>query len=391
MSQNELCAETIMTLAERESGGFGLADAGLCGRVAYMISWINARGPYTPDQTAAMRLQIQHLLANRLSLELDRLRFPQIPQEGIDRPIFVIGFARSGTTLLQCLFAQHPEILTPRAWHSRWISPPPGAGPVAPGRIAYVERQFDQWLDMCPGSLQIHPYADGGAYQTIEDEELFTMDFRNAYPSMLYRVPTLDVMVLLGDDAAEGFQFHRKVLQHLQWNTGHSRWVCKSGSAQGNLEALFEVYPDAICVWAHRPIADIYASNVTARAGSFDAINGGAIDWASQARERAEQMKAGIDKLMASRMIDDPRVIHLPFRELSADPVAAIRRISDRAGIEFTPAFEANMRAWLEDPANRVDRYGRYPYSYEAFGLDKAWIEELFDGYSERFGLKVAA
>jgi hypothetical protein len=45
------------------------------------------------------------------------------------------------------------------------------------------------------------------------------------------------------------------------------------------------------------------------------------------------------------------------------------------------------MRAWLADPSNRTDRYGRYPYSYEPFGLSEDWVRQLFSDYSKRFGL----
>ena len=37
--------DAIMTLAERESGAFGLADAGLLGRFRFVTDWINERGP----------------------------------------------------------------------------------------------------------------------------------------------------------------------------------------------------------------------------------------------------------------------------------------------------------------------------------------------------------
>jgi hypothetical protein len=90
---------------------------------------------------------------------------------------------------------------------------------------------------------------------------------------------------------------------------------------------------------------------------------------------------------MANAMIDDPRVMHIPFRDITADPVAAVRAIYARVGETVSPAFEAAITRWLADPENAVDRYGRYPYSYEAMGLDRDWIEELFADYSRRFGL----
>jgi Sulfotransferase family len=335
-----------------------------------------------------MRQQLQGILVNRLRLILDRRFFPGIAREKVERPIFVVGFARSGSTLLHGLLAQDPESLTPLAWHTRMISPPPGAGPIAPGRIAYANRYVERWIDMCPGQLTMHPYADLGAYQTIEDEEIYTLDFRNAYPSLMYRVPTLDVRVVLDDDGRDTFRFHREVLQHLQWNTGKKYWVCKTGSAQGCLPGLFDVYPDALLVWSHRPVAEIYASNVAVRSVTFDAINGGGIDWSTQSRARAETMKLHLDKLMANAMIDDPRIMHIPFHALSKDPIGTIKAIQARRGAKVSAEYEGKMQTWLDDPSNRVDRYGRYPYSYDGLGFDKAWVRTLFADYSTRFELQ---
>jgi hypothetical protein len=45
------------------------------------------------------------------------------------------------------------------------------------------------------------------------------------------------------------------------------------------------------------------------------------------------------------------------------------------------------MQAWLADPANRPDRYGRYGYTLEPFGLTDAMLEKAFRPYRERFGL----
>jgi hypothetical protein len=126
---------------------------------------------------------------------------------------------------------------------------------------------------------------------------------------------------------------------------------------------------------------------VALRSVIFDTIQGRANDWTSQARAHAQSMKAAFDRLIASSMIDDPRIMHMPFRELSADPIAAVRKIYERRGLTMTAQYESRLRLWLADPENQADRYGRYPYSYEAFGLEKQWIQELFSDYSKRFGL----
>jgi hypothetical protein len=45
------------------------------------------------------------------------------------------------------------------------------------------------------------------------------------------------------------------------------------------------------------------------------------------------------------------------------------------------------MQAWLADPGNASNRYGRYDYALEPFGLTREMIEGAFEGYCRRFRL----
>jgi hypothetical protein len=383
-----LAVEKLLELSERESGAFGLADSDLRSRCGQFVDWINARGPYTADELAAMRRQLTRLLTHRLRIALDRRRFPDIATETIARPIFVVGLPRSGTTLLHSLLAEDPEVHAPRAWHVHSPSPPPGAGPVCGERMAYAQRAIERLIDFVPGLLPLHPYWDHGAPALLEDEEMFTLDFRNAYPTLLYHVPTLEVMVDAGSgDVVGTYRFHRELLQHLQWNSGKRRWACKGVFHQFQLNALFATYPDAVCVWPHRSFKEIHISTVTIASVLYDAINGGRIDWKQYARSTAEALKAGLDYVMSDPIIDDPRVVHLGFKAIAADPVRAVRHIYMRGSMAVSPEHERRMRAWLDDPSNRVDRYDRYPYAHEPFGITPEWVGDLFAADHERFGI----
>lgn len=378
--------EPLMARAVRESGAFDFSDEGLETRVRALLDWVNERGPYSADRIDAMQRQIHRLLVARLKVALDRERWPAIAEERIESPLFIIGFARSGTTLLHSLLADAPDALALQSWHVVSPSPPPGAGPVAPQRIAEADRAIERWMDFCPGQRPLHPYIDKGAHQLCEDEEILTLDFRYAYPYYLYEIPTLEG-AQLASDQVDAYRFHKQMLQHLQWNTGKHRWVCKSPAAQNHLDAIFEVYPDARCVWAHRKISDIVPSISSLSAIIFDTISGQPKDHSGWARGLAEHMKAAFDRLLENTLIDDPRILHMPFKDISADPVASVARIHEWAGLPFDDTMRGRVRAWLDDPDNRVDRYGRYPYSCEALGLDEQWLEELFADYSKRFGL----
>src|ERR1700730_5730084 len=100
-------------------------------------------------------------------------------------------------------------------------------------------------MDFCPAQRSMHPYIDKGAYQLCEDEELFSLDFHNAYPYYYFNVPTLEpIDVIVGDGIRDAYLFQRDFLQHLQWNTGKTRWVCKQPGAQMHIGALLGAFPD---------------------------------------------------------------------------------------------------------------------------------------------------
>jgi hypothetical protein len=386
MGETMLSLDNLFALAERESGAYGLADEGLITRVSKVVDWINAFGPYSRREHLDIQDQVKRLLVNRLKLAFDRQRFPQIAEEKIERPIFVVGFARSGTTLIHSLLAEDPAALAPQRWHMYSPSPPPGAGPVVPERIAFSQRQVEHWMDFCPAQKPMHPYIDKGAYQLIEDEELIALDFRTTYCYHYYKVPHEEILWV--DLEPQGtFDFHRQFMQHVQWNTSAHHWVCKGTLHQGNLKTLFDFYPDALCIWAHRPISEILSSITLLGSVIYETISGKPGDLKQTGKTIAEMMKMGVDGVMADEMLDDPRLVHIPFPEIVADPLAVIRSIYARQDRELTPEFETRISAWLDAPENKVDRYGRYPYSYEALGLEQGWVEELFADYSQRFGL----
>jgi hypothetical protein len=176
-------------------------------------------------------------------------------------------------------------------------------------------------------------------------------------------------------------------MQHFQWNTGRRHWVCKGTLHQRNLRTLFDFYPDALCIWAHRPIGEILSSITLLSSAIYDTISGKPGELKETGKIIAEMMKSGLDEIMGDEMLDDPRLIHIPFHDITRDPLAVVKDICARQDREVTPEFERRAAAWLAAPENQVDRYGRYPYSYEALGLESGWVDELFADYSKRFGL----
>lgn len=378
--------DALIRTSQIIAGNFDAIDPALVGRVQRLVDWLNEQPAMRPDQKAGVELQLRKLLSMRLQIAADRKRIPAIAEETIERPIFVIGFARTGTTLIHSLLAEDLGARVPLWWHTHSPSPPPGEVAATPERIELTAKELDELLLLAPGLLALHPYWDKRGFCPIEDEEIFTLDFQNAYPTLLYKMPAL-AMILDAGNIADAYRFHRQFLQQLQWNQPTMRWVTKGIYHQFALDALFEAYPDALCIWPHRDPVQVHPSTLAITSVLYGGITNWQMDFKALGPAFVESIAVSVREAMTNPLIDDPRIYHVDFHDLTRDPVDVIRRAYGHWGLDYTTQFDARMRAWLADPSNASNRYGRYDYTLEPFGLDRAMIENAFEGYSRRFKL----
>jgi len=383
-SNPSLNADHLIQAAEYATASWGMCDDGLRRRLQALVERVNQSGKLDVSRIAGAHAQLLAMLQRRLRLQADLKRVPAILQERISRPVFIIGYSRTGTTLLHSLLAQDDQNRAPRVWQTRVPSPPPGEVPVAPYRLAQASRDLDAFVDATPGILTMHPYWDEGALALVEDEEIFSLDLQSPYPTLLYAVPGLDGSTA-ANDAAGAYRFQRRFLQHQQWNLPDRRWVLKGVMHQFQLDALFAEYPDALCLWPHRDPVNVFASTLSIMSVVYGAAADGGRDWRQFAREFIDGTQGAMDAVLANPLLDDPRIRHLRFAELTADPVRTICDAYGAWNIPIPAGFVDAMRHWLT--CNEGHRYGRYVHSLEPFGLDATQIRARFSDYCERFGV----
>jgi hypothetical protein len=359
-------------------------DERLRQRVVALLDVVNA-APLEGQLRSDAIEDIGGVLERRLRMEADRQAHPEIDDERIVRPVFIVGLPRTGTTLLHSLLSLEPGARAPRLWEVRNPSPPPGSSGIDPARVALGDADARAWCDLVPGMLTAHPYFDLGGWTPVEDEELLTLDFQNAYPTWYPRLPVLLQGVTSGD-VETAYRFHRWFLQHLQWERPTTRWVLKGTTHQFTLEALWAEYPDALCVWPHRTPGDSLGSLLELQSMTTEAIVG-PIDRPALAQIVLDRLRAGFDAVLASPVMTDERLAHVRYPDLVADPVGTIQTVYDRWDLEVSSDFETTMRDWLADPAHRSDRHGRFTFSLDSFGVSRDDIDAQFTDYSERFQL----
>ena len=328
--------------------------------------------------------QMIAILVTRLRLVDDRKRHPGIDGEKIVAPIIVMGFGRSGTTFLHSLIAEDPQNRSATYWETARPSPPPRlAGPDDP-RPAEGDRDIQEWLDSIPGFITQHPYWDQGGSALMECESFLIYNLSHHYPIQESKIPYGgNWAVDLGEYSR--YEFHQWFLQQLQYGGEARRWALKGVDHQFYLSGLRAVYPDALLVWAHRSPVEVMGSLLQVTFMLTKGTGGDAADVGTFTRGWLNRHRTNLDKAMANPLADDPAICHVRYPDLTADGIGTIRRVYGHFGLEVTAEHESRMRTWIDSPANKSDRHGRWTYELKQFGVSEDYINDLFSDYRERF------
>ena len=97
-------------------------------------------------------------VVNRLNYVNDRKIYPRIAEQKIVKPVFIIGFPRTGTTILHDILAQDPANRAPLTWEVMFPSPPPQTATFENDpRIAACETSFTAVRAAIPQFKAMHP------------------------------------------------------------------------------------------------------------------------------------------------------------------------------------------------------------------------------------------
>ena len=307
------------------------------------------------------------LLAVRVQLAAYVREDPAVLDEPIVEPVFVTGAPRTGTTVLFNLLAGDPARRSPLGWELLWPLPPP-AGPDE-ARIALAEAELRMLARVAPSIDTIHEY---GARKPKECLSAMSFELRSEELTARYRVPAY-ASWLASCDMGPAYRCHRLVLQILQRRTEPAAWVLKSPVHLRSLPTLLATYPDARVIVTHRDPVTVLAS-VTSLVATLRRVHSDAVDVAEVARDHADRYHADLDALVG---FDDPRLVHVRYDDLVADPLAVVKELVPVSG-----DAEVAMRSVLS-----TSHAGGHDYSFDELGLDLGEQRARFARYCDAFGV----
>ncbi len=370
-------AAELHAAASRLTGLADFGDDGYQQGLAVLLESYAAEAALTPAGTRVTRALLRGALTARLLSEAAWAQHPEYAGVAIERPVFVTGLPRTGTTALHRLLVADPahqglelwltEVPQPRPPRETW----PG-NPVFQMIQAGVERHQISH----PEFMGVHFMAAG---QVEECWQLLRQSMQSVSFECLAHLPGYSAW-LREQDWTGAYQRHRRNLQLIGLPDRDRRWVLKNPSHLFALEALLRVYPDALVIQTHRSprtaIASVCSLAAHASEGWSEVFRGEVIG-----RDQLELWARGLEAFTAVRARSNPaQFFDVDYDEFVAAPLATVEAIYAHFGLPLSGAAADAMRALHADAAGGAGRPA-HRYALADFGLTGEQVDERFAGY----------
>ena len=324
---------------------------------------------------------------------LDYVLFPGLRKVEMKRPVFMVGHARSGTTLTHRLMSQDegrfssfvlyecyfPSLLQKKL--IRW-------GIDVDHRLlgGAIARRVRAWEEKRYGATR-HMHEMG---LTVPEEDDIVLYYAMASGFWITKMPymgDLDFYHMNDWPASKRRRyndFYREcVRRQLYLNGPEKTHLAKNPLWAGRVASLVDAFPDAMFVVNVRDPRDTIPSLLKlVRAGWKQ------LGWEEARQRRCLQVLAGqswhsyrhpLETLEAHPEV--PAAV-VDYRDLTSDPAAAIERVYQDLGLPMTDAFREQLAG--EGKRERKHKT-RHSYSLEEFGLEAESIRDELADLFERF------
>jgi hypothetical protein len=321
-----------------------------------------------------LKARYTQALSARMRVDAYLREHPELTQTPVQRPVFILGMPRTGTTMVSYLLDADPRTRSLLKWEAYDGVPPAAAGALRTDPRCLAEKARDEEIIRAnPKGAAQHFEAGDGPTECVH---LLAQDFKSLMFAVLSSTPSYHDW-LLCCDMLSAFAHRKRVLQVLQ-STNPGRWVLKMPSDSLFIRPLFAMFPDAKVIWTHRDPYACFASSMSMRASSRPIFNHDP-DVAYMRERFPLQLALHLSRPLELSRERPADIHHLYYDDLVKDPLAQMKQVYAWLGDAWTPAAESGMRAWLEQ--NPQGRFGKHSYSLAQWGFSRRDLEPYFSDY----------
>lgn len=343
------------------------------------------------DKLSEVVFDLSRTLRRIAALAGERRRHPEIEREVIRRPVFIVGINRTGTTFLHRLMDRDSrfwslriyELAEPVLKTEQYASV---AGTPDDPRRKYIDEVIDTLGSRETLSGIHHIDMD----EPEEDFPLLSLAFATRIMTLRYHVPGY-LRWLDETGSRNAYAYHRRIMQHYTWQRRQrwpgqpGQWLFKMPGHLMELEALLEVYPDALFIQTHRDPRQFMGSwnNLV---GRVRAQSCGPRPRHEFGAEQLDFMSGMLNKAARFRETHpelENRWADVRYSDLVRNPLATVRRIYDRFGWTLGQEELDVMENWLAKQAEKRGQETRHQYDLQDYGLEPDAVDDAFAPYHD--------
>ncbi|CAD5115283.1 DgyrCDS4276 [Dimorphilus gyrociliatus] len=332
--------------------------------------------------------RIQAALKSRASIRKYLSLNPEINSEPVNRPVFIIGLPRTGTTHLFNLLSQDRRFKAPLTWEMNFPVPPPlGNESSQDSRVKATKSMFETLVKIYPSIKYTHdlqalsPEEDVwilercGIFSEFEYYFNNTEEYSNWYKYM--------------DEAKmiARYHYYKQELQCIgkNYDMKQRHWLIKCRLHLFWLRSLLKVFPDAVLVWTHRPLQKCVPSYcsleyIFSEVQQIDLPNMEAYR-KRVCKHLSDLANEGKNKLEKELGKKASPFYDIQFNDLCRNPQRVLEDFYNYLGWDISKELQKKFDSYLQN--NPKDKHGVHNYSMQEFGIDEKMLTEEFSNYMD--------